>query len=174
MLDTHELAWAAGFYDGEGCLSAQRHLKPGPKSNPALFSTAMIISQTDPEVLRRFQSAVGGLGVVGGPYEQKRLKTNWNPMWQFRAQSYEESQAIVAFLWRWLSGPKRHQARTVLTSYITARKGKRAVYTKRRKDGRCALGHPIEDIRSYGCLGCIREQGRRRRARQKAERLASL
>lgn len=63
-----ELAWAAGFFDGEGHSRAQ-----GTKRSPRKY-LQLHITQTDRQVLDRFDEAVGVSG-VRGPYMSKgRIK----------------------------------------------------------------------------------------------------
>lgn len=55
-----ELAWAAGFFDGEGtCYVAHSTVRPRPR---------LAIGQIDDFVLHRFKSAVGDIGNINGPY----------------------------------------------------------------------------------------------------------
>jgi hypothetical protein len=54
-----QLAWAAGFFDGEGCVSVRRDKRPGRK--PALH---LDIEQTDERPLRRFHAAVEFKGSI--------------------------------------------------------------------------------------------------------------
>lgn len=57
FMDTkYEAAWAAGFFDGEGCFSVRYDYKKGKRGNPAPI---IAISQIDPRVLERFKKAVG-------------------------------------------------------------------------------------------------------------------
>ena len=58
-----ERAWAAGFHDGEG----SAYLFTG---NGAKGQLRVSVQQTDPEVLHRYQRAVG-VGNVTGPYPRK-------------------------------------------------------------------------------------------------------
>jgi len=85
-----ELAWAAGFFDGEGSFSW---------TEPAAFGCA-VINQTNRESLERFKGAVAGLGKIYGPYEP-RHKDRWSrkPQWAFRAHRREHVQAIAVMLW---------------------------------------------------------------------------
>src|SRR5262245_61060169 len=53
-----QLAWAAGFFDGEGCVTSSDNRS----ARPMLF-----ITQHDPRVLRRFWKVIGQ-GKVYGPY----------------------------------------------------------------------------------------------------------
>lgn len=102
---THELAWAAGFFDGEGTVILRRRRN--------WMELGLSVSQSgDPETLQRFQAAIGGLGKIGGP---------WNPKWPGSApayrldlRGYQQVQAAVAMLWRFLSGPKKAQAERVM------------------------------------------------------------
>ena len=55
--DREELAWAAGFFDGEGCFCFSE----------AGQYVCVSITQTEREPLDRFERAVG-LGKVNGPY----------------------------------------------------------------------------------------------------------
>lgn len=89
-----ELAWAAGFFDGEGCTSV-------PKNSKAL---RVNITQQHPEVLYRFRDAVG-VGKVLGPYELATGKLMWN--WY---ASTKPGIVALGKLWPYLSSEKRNQA----------------------------------------------------------------
>lgn len=89
---SEDLAWAAGFFDGEG--------------HTRMYSAGirMEIAQAyDCTVLERFQKAVGA-GKVYGPY----TNAAGNPKWQYVA-SGRESRRIVLKLWPWLGVIKRNQ-----------------------------------------------------------------
>lgn len=97
-----EIAWAAGFFDGEGsCLI----------SSPR--TAYMSVRQTHPEVLHRFQQAVG-FGSIRGPYQQKNKKHS--PYWEWGVGGHTYVQAAVAILWGFLGTVKREQALRVLTN----------------------------------------------------------
>ena len=102
-----DLAWAAGFFDGEGCTYLGRLNRSGTR-----FAAASI-SQTEPSTLQRFRTALG-LGTVAGPYGPHPGDKCRSPMWSWRVNSFEETQASIAMLWCWLSTPKRAQAKRIL------------------------------------------------------------
>jgi hypothetical protein len=54
-----EEAWAAGLFEGEGCIS-----------NVNVTGVNLLLGMTDEDVVRRFHAAVG-VGVVGGPYRNR-------------------------------------------------------------------------------------------------------
>lgn len=98
-----ELAWAAGFFDGEGC-TVQRHIKGN-------VYPALSVSQVERAPLERFQRAVGGLGTIGKAYQYGRMK---NSIQHWHVSSFTEVQAVIAMLWGFLCQPKRDQYKRVL------------------------------------------------------------
>lgn len=80
-----EIAWAAGFWDGEGCCYRG---KGG--------DLRMSISQCSPEPLERFQKAIG-FGNVTGPYGYPD-KPEWRPAWFWRVQGRKAHQAMALLL----------------------------------------------------------------------------
>lgn len=88
-----ELAWAAGFFDGEGCTSLKAKRKP-----------CLSVTQKYPECLQRFQAALG-LGKIYGPIEQKG-----NQIYIFSIQNARGVDTALSLLWPFLSSIKRAQA----------------------------------------------------------------
>jgi hypothetical protein len=119
-LDHMELAWAAGFFDGEGHISYHETVRRRRGNTYHSRALVFMVVQTGkpgdepPHVLTRFQNAVGGLGVVEGPIRWKNMPAHWTSRWQFRPNNWTETQAMIAMLWRWLSPIKRTQARDSL------------------------------------------------------------
>jgi hypothetical protein len=108
-----ELAWAAGFFDGEGCFSY----------SPASRYVCVSIGQTERDPLNRFRNAVG-LGKVNGPYDNRRPgRLTKKPQYFYQAYGYEKVQAIAAMLWFWLGSTKRDQAHRVLSRAIVCARG---------------------------------------------------
>jgi len=101
-LDEHELAWAAGFFDGDGwaALSRQRGRRTGqPQAR---------INQSGldgvPEVLVRFRDAVG-VGRIGGP----KIEDRREPLYWWVASSRGDVARTGELIGGWLSGQKRVQ-----------------------------------------------------------------
>jgi hypothetical protein len=123
-LNREELAWAAGFFDGEGSTSL-RQIKGG------YSGLTLDIGQKDREVLDRFQAAVGGLG-----------KVYFNPSrpaspYSFTTGRFETIQAILAMLWPFLGTLKRAQAFRALTTYWSKSRqspAQRKEWGKRQRD----------------------------------------
>lgn len=103
-LDTHELAWAAGFFDGEGSIGCI------PYEGYATLQIAVV--QNDRRPLERFLTVVG----VGAIYERPPDKHRTNLCHAWQTGKFEETQAVVAMLWPFLSQPKRDQAHRAMTA----------------------------------------------------------
>jgi hypothetical protein len=138
MLSTtrEEMAWAAGLFDGEGCVGLVR----GSRSRPCQ-SIRVGITQVDRRVLDRFRADVG-CGYIHGP--TKRYGTS-QPQFRYVAQHHPATQAIGAMLWQWLSPVKRAQFTRCLSTIVAS------------MTPLC----PHRDRRSR-CVTCVRARGRTR------------
>lgn len=100
-----ELAWAAGFFDGEGCALAinGKYLR-------------LTVTQTGyyaPALLMRFKKAVGEIGAIYGPIQvPKKHAAKWN----YQVDTFEKAQVVVAAIWTWLGPRKRDQIALALAA----------------------------------------------------------
>lgn len=101
-MDEHELAWAAGFFDGDGwaALSRQRGRRTGQPQ--ARINQSSIHGV--PEVLVRFRDAVG-VGRIGGP----KIEHGREPLYWWSASSRGDVTRTGGLIGGWLSGQKRDQ-----------------------------------------------------------------
>lgn len=100
-----ELAWAAGFFEGEGCVTY------GGTSTGYAYAKATI-GTTDPDVLLKFQRAVG-MGKIYGPYEQKNKRHK--VFWVWNLHGRDKVLQLQELLWPWLGQRRQEQFRTVLS-----------------------------------------------------------
>lgn len=99
-----ELAWAAGFFDGEGSTWLTRCHTP---------NLGITISQTrSPELLHRFNVATNNLGTVRGPFKPR--KRNHTEFWKYDVYGLEKVQAIIVMLSSFLGKRKVDQYANVL------------------------------------------------------------
>lgn len=105
-----ELAWAAGFFDGEGCCYTA---KMGRKSGGKYLH--LDIAQVDRFVLDRFHRAVGGVGKVYGPYQPKTPRSR--AYYRYTASGQAACQSVISSLWDYLSPVKREQAERSLQEF---------------------------------------------------------
>lgn len=95
MSDETEVAWAAGFYDGEGsCTAGPGHI-------------LLAIVQTDREPLERFARAVG-VGRINGPYTRKGFPDR-KPQFTYQVASIAGVQSVFDILRPYLCTPKIEQ-----------------------------------------------------------------
>lgn len=88
-----ELAWAAGFYDGEGSTSVDTKTK----------SLQLNVGQAERTTLERFAAAVG----AGQVYETMRDPGSLYFHWACTSAS--KQVVVIEKLWPYLSGPKKAQ-----------------------------------------------------------------
>lgn len=131
-----ELAWAAGFFDGEGSTvlagANSRRVHPATGRRRDYPTPSVSISQHNtPECLERFRAAVGGVGRIDGPRIYRQFDS---PRWTYAARTHESAQAVVAALWPFLSTPKRDQAHAVFLAYNVDAQGRRRWSRKSRRN----------------------------------------
>jgi hypothetical protein len=100
-----ELAWAAGFFDGEG----STNLANPEKSRPCDLQVQL--GQKDRRPLDRFAAVLGGR--VGGPYRDKQGNEAYRLTYGGMT-----ARAVIEALFPYLSAPKREQAQAVFASII--------------------------------------------------------
>ncbi|MDP9245222.1 MAG: hypothetical protein M3O64_01095 [Chloroflexota bacterium] len=101
-MDEHELAWAAGFFDGDGwaALSQQK----GRLTGQARAQINQSSLDGVPAVLTRFHDAVG-VGRVSGP----TIEEGREPLYRWVASSRTDVRQTGRLILPWLSGQKRRQ-----------------------------------------------------------------
>jgi len=108
-LDTHELAWAAGIFDGEGHIRCELRARlDGTFGSPRMIFS---VPQKDRRIPDRLVKAFG-MGKVLGPYQNRK-----NTIYHFNISNFEHAQAAIAAMWKWLSPVKRAQASAALLRY---------------------------------------------------------
>lgn len=105
---SHDVAWAAGLFEGEGCFSLAR-----PKGRGSRRISARLVT-TDQDVMLRFHAVVG----VGKVYGPKFRNTKDKPYWEFTTTTFEHAQYLIAMFWAWLGIRRRERAAELLTTYI--------------------------------------------------------
>lgn len=93
------IAWAAGFYEGEGSC--------GCYNVKGYESLRLVISQAEPEPLIRFKDALG-FGKIYGPYPYRNRPTR-KPIWHYKLARAGEIMTVISALWPWLSRRRKDQ-----------------------------------------------------------------
>ena len=113
---SEELAWAGGFFDGEGSTYLEKH-----RSHRGYFAARLHVTQSSwcgvaPELLR-FKSAIGNTGSISGASKDKR---DGKPYRRWRAFAEKEVQLGVHVLLPFIGQVKRRQALDALDRLATA------------------------------------------------------
>ena len=90
-----ELAWAAGFFDGEGSTSVLK------AQRDKYAYVRMSVSQKQPECLERFKAAVGGYGKI--------YKSNTRNIHSWDCYRKDQVDIVIDKLYPFLSIHKRKQ-----------------------------------------------------------------
>lgn len=93
------LAWAAGLFDGEGCI----HQMPTGQIE-------LRLKMADEDVVRRF-AAIVGAGVVSQGEHPKKL--NHRQMWTWRCSRRIDTMPILYALYEWLGDRRQAKIREV-------------------------------------------------------------
>jgi hypothetical protein len=111
-LDSEELAWSAGFFDGEG-YTKNHSCKSGVPQ--------MDVAQVDRSSLERLQRAVLGFGKIYGPY---KYGTNRQPHFKWVVSKYSEVILVVGLIWNWLGDPKKKQIKAAFLRHVPGKLGR--------------------------------------------------
>lgn len=80
MTRKEELAWAAGFFEGEGCFFLHK------QRNGRIRRGTATLSNTDFDVLKRFHTIIG----VGKIYKVNMKNSKYKQAWQWRLSAREQ------------------------------------------------------------------------------------
>jgi hypothetical protein len=180
---SEELAWAGGFFDGEGSTCLDKH-----RTHVGYFVPVMYVPQaaTDgiaPELLR-FQSALG-LGRISGV---RRADPPQKPYRRWRLYTVVKVQLALHLLWPWIGIIKQSQAlraMRVVHAQPDLARGNPAFGTAGARY--CLRGHDkwnarvrpfkgrgvnVDDPQNHfrQCLQCVRDDARERRKRKRKRR----
>jgi len=100
-VNTTELAWAAGVYDGEG--SASTYLPKDRRSRARQMAVYQRGDEMPPPLLFRFRAAVGDIGLIHGPAR--------GSLYQWHSKRHAVVDAVSEQLWPWMGDVKRAQLR---------------------------------------------------------------
>ncbi len=120
FIEPTEIAWAAGFFDGEGNIRFNKTNTVAPGASKSYGTLRLQVAQVHKEPLDRFQRAIGGVGKVYGPYVPTgtRRKT-----YHYFIVSGDKAIAAFHLLRPYLSSIKRSQGDVAIAVFIDQRTG---------------------------------------------------
>lgn len=102
----HDVAWAAGFFDGEGCVSMAKSARKGQPL--PYYRVELIVSNTVKSPLDRLSELFGGRVVVA-----RKAKGNRQTVYQWKTSGTAHTARVLKELLPWLT-VKRQQALVAL------------------------------------------------------------
>ena len=177
---SEELAWAGGFFDGEGSTYLEKH-----RTHPGYFYPVLYVPQSAVGIaaeLLRLRSAMGGIGNISGV---RQNGPDRKPYRRWRVLTLEKVQSALHLLWPFIGGVKRTQAQHVMRTIhgqVDLPRGNPAFGAAGARY--CLRGHdkwnarlrpfkgrgtndedPLNHLRQ--CLQCVREAARERRNKKR-------
>lgn len=161
--DKTEIAWAAGLFEGEGCI----HI--------GARNAGLMLRTTDHDVLVKFHRIVE-CGNIRGPLPV--AEPHHKPSWDWRAGSQADREAVLAAFLPWLGARRRERAQQMLDLP--------RIYHWQRAKSHCKNGHPFDgpdsdvhltvdasgQVTVRRCRHCERRRNRAYKARQREKAAA--
>jgi hypothetical protein len=134
MTRKEEIAWAAGFYEGEGCIIYSR------SERSSVWRITVV--NTDLEPLERFMKVVG----AGSIYEvPKKYQAHHKKCFQWQTARSADIYAVVDLLWDHLSARRKEQINDTI---------RRREERKEQRAKHCSgCGCPVDE-HTEGCRQC--------------------
>ena len=178
---SEELAWAGGFFDGEGSTYLEKHRTHAGYFYPVLYVPQSAEIGVAPELLR-LKSAMNGLGNISGVRQDG---PDGKPYRRWRVVTPLKVQAALHLLWPFIGEVKRAQAQRVMKTIhgqFDLPRGNPAFGVAGARF--CLRGHdkwnarvrpfkgrgkneqdPLNHLRQ--CLACVREDAQARRNKKR-------
>ena len=177
---SEELAWAGGFFDGEGSTCLDKHRTHAGFFNPVIYVPQAADVGTAPELIRL--RAALGVGNISGV---RRAKPPHKPYRRLRVYTVRKVELALHLLWPFIGAVKRAQAQRamqVVHAQADLPRGNPAFGVPGARY--CLRGHdkwnarvrpfkgrgknaqdPLNHLRQ--CLACVREDAQARRNRKR-------
>jgi hypothetical protein len=141
------IAWAAGLFEGEGCIS----ISGNPKTSGRQIR--LRITSTDVDVLEKFRSIIG-MGSISGPFADKKHPT-YKPKWYFDMGGGKRVYAALVAFWPHLCARRRARAEEAIAFFASQGRGPKKLMV-------CGRGHEFTPgntgfwVRGRFCKECKR------------------
>jgi len=119
-----ETAWAAGLFEGEGCICLMPETTRwgGNRRRPWV---ALSISSTDRDVLERFHMIVGVGGVT---FHHRGARPHHKPCWAWHLSARDKVEALLSSFMPWLGQRRRAKAQEALALLAEQRQIRKCEY----------------------------------------------
>jgi hypothetical protein len=118
-----DIAWAAGLFEGEGCI-----MSSGPSRYHGIQLT---LNSTDEDVVRKFYEIVG-VGNFSGPFMYKSSKMK-KPQWRWQTAKQAHVLFVICKFFPYLSQRRKEKAVEVIRNRIIAQSTYKKKFIKTNK-----------------------------------------
>lgn len=96
-----EVGWAAGIFEGEGCITMH------DVSRGKMGSWQVFVTMTDRDVIERLALVLGGS--AQGPYKPPHYKDHYKPFWRWQVQDRRKINDVLTLLYPHLGHRRREK-----------------------------------------------------------------
>jgi len=121
-----EFAWAAGLFEGEGCLHVNR--RPSGK-----YQVQMVLAMTDRDIVERFAEIMGCGSVQQTPPRAEGQK----PLYRWSTYTAADIDALISLLLPWFGERRRTKA-------LEVQAASRSMIPHNSEKTHCPRGHRLE------------------------------
>ena len=118
-MDSHWLAWAAGFIDGEGSIAVYKRNRRDRWKDHAL---RISVVNTDPRPLKELQRLFGGS--IQWCHKPGPKHPNWKPSWAW-VGSHRVAESCLVRIIPWLVAKREQAELAILSRRLVSSKGRR-------------------------------------------------
>lgn len=157
-----DVAWAAGLFEGEGCIYVGHTRGDAPR-------VKMLLGMTDEDVVRRFTEIIG-LGPHTGPHARRAQTASRKPSWEWRTSRSDEIETVIRLLYPHLGMRRRLKADEMLSALasVTPRNRQHCIRGHALAgDNLMIQRHPDGTPKGRNCRTCSDASKRQWRERQR-------
>jgi len=121
MPSSEEIAWFAGFFDGEGSITISKNPSLRRSRRTPLYRLCIVVSNTDPRTIHKIRQIWGVGSINFQPYTRKHK--NNKPIWRWQA-TCNQAARILWFSYSYLISKKSEAEIAILFQYRKAYRNK--------------------------------------------------
>ena len=102
MVSETDIAYIAGLFDGEGCITYKQYMRKRKHQKKAYptWSIRMEIAMTDHSVLKWVHEVLG-VGTLGEKRYRTKYTAGWKKQWRWRCQ-FRDAYLVARLFWPYI------------------------------------------------------------------------
>jgi hypothetical protein len=111
LASSEEIAWAAGLFEGEGCVYISKRLTVGKLERATV---SLVVSSTDLDVLERFFAVVNCGKILHESGSWSGKQPHWKDTYEWRTAKRDEVKELLYQFLPWLGSRRTEKAEEAL------------------------------------------------------------